>query len=389
MNDPRVWRPLLATLALLGASAIAPAGTRAQPAPTPTAPTAEDSATPATQVAPTPVAPPAPAAVKEPVKPQAEPAEPQAESTQESPDDAQDEQDGQSVLTVEHSILKAVVARNDLLDQLTKQRGELAKAEAELKSAEQRQKSDCPPALAAGAAPAAKSPSCVEAEAAVQVAQTKRANLASQVVATRDGLDAAQTKLDELGAPEITTSKSFVTLKQRLARVLDVRCLTAICWGGPDGRRYGVEPLIDLPVGIVWSVGRGSLSSYINSSAMSVEFNAGLRLWVANDLFSVSAYFAKPVARPGDSIRLRGSQKSHSVDAIHRPYPSVGFGFFGDILHLGIAYDVLVNRSDERGDPSYPPNEVLSRSISFTLGVSTFTTARNAIAAGTEKGDKR
>jgi hypothetical protein len=178
--------------------------------------------------------------------------------------------------------------------------------------------------------------------------------------------------------------------KTKLTRELSasryIRCQVALCWGD-QGTEWAVEPVLDLPIGIVWSAGSGALTSYINANKLNIEFNAGLRFWMWHDRFSIMLYFAAPVVRGDDKIRLEGSGFEHPTSSIQRPFPSVGIGFFGDILQFGFAYDLLINGDgDQDRDPRYRPNQVLSRSLTITLGFATVLTARTALAhTGSDK----
>jgi hypothetical protein len=177
-------------------------------------------------------------------------------------------------------------------------------------------------------------------------------------------------------------------LAERLRAGRALRCLTAYCYGGVDGTKFGIEPVLDLPVGLVWSAGSGALTSYVNSHTVNVEFNAGLRFWVGYDIMSVSIYFSKPLITGSDSIRVAGSSFEHTPSAVHRPFPSLGLGFAGDVLLLGISYDQLRNGStDGTRDRAYPANAVLSRSLTFSLGFSLFNISKNALAKSKDSTD--
>lgn len=188
-----------------------------------------------------------------------------------------------------------------------------------------------------------------------------------------ESLGALSSLIDELSTPR-------TTLASRLIGTTSFRCKMALCWGGSSGRKFAFEPLLDLPVSLTWSMGDGALPGYINSHLVNLEFNAGLRFWFAHDAASIAVYVSEPIIKSSDPIRVDGSSFSHTAGAIHRSYPSLGFGFFGDSLLLGLSYDVLRNgAADENQDPNFPPNEVLSRSLTFSIGFSFLNMTRNQI----------
>ncbi len=72
-------------------------------------------------------------------------------------------------------------------------------------------------------------------------------------------------------------SLSAATLAMRRAR-----CATAICFG--QDFKYGLEPLVELPVGKTFtSNGLGALANFENSHDISATFTAGLRFWILHD----------------------------------------------------------------------------------------------------------
>jgi len=167
------------------------------------------------------------------------------------------------------------------------------------------------------------------------------------------------------------------SLAARLEEARKLRCKTALCF--EPSNAYAVEPVVDLPVSLVWAAGDGALATYYNSTPTSVEFNAGIRFWFAHDVVSVMVYVARPLLRDGDKIRIRGSRFEHGVSAVRRPFPSLGVGAFGDIVQLGVSYDELRNGSTaSTRDPNYPAGAALSHAITFSLSLSPMNLARNA-----------
>lgn len=180
------------------------------------------------------------------------------------------------------------------------------------------------------------------------------------------------------GNEEANNKPSDDSLQSQLAPWTQFRCKVALCWGGDN--RYAIEPVLDIPVNLIWAAGHSALTDYINSNVVNLEFNAGLRFWFAHDIASIAVFISRPVIKSNEPIRVDGSDFSHSPSAVHRSYPSLGLGFFGDVLLIGVAYDVLRNgASEENQDPNYPPNAVLSRSLTFSLGFSFLNMARNQV----------
>jgi hypothetical protein len=245
----------------------------------------------------------------------------------------------------------------------------------------------------AGPAPAAADPNAtvIEARATRDAAITARDEQRAKIEQKETEIELDEAALRKRDQQIEKAKKDLAeferSLRVELAESRSVRCMTAVCWGD-GGTQYAVEPVVDLPIGIAFAVGGGSLTSYLNANKLSIEFNAGLRFWFWHDRLSVMIFFSKPVLETGDRIRLEGSEFEHPTSSVHRPYPNIGFGFFGDLLQVGIAYDVLVNgdaRSDR--DPSYRPNQVLSQALIITIGFSTVLTARTAIAEASDDDD--
>lgn len=209
----------------------------------------------------------------------------------------------------------------------------------------------------------------------------------SKIVDTRrKDLDLALDEENAVGA------ENYRTLESRLARVRKARCMTAYCFGGPDGRRYGIEPILDLPIGMFWGVGQGALAGYINSNNIKIQFTAGLRYWFAGDTMSVGVLLAQPdlTSAAQDTVEFR--ERSIPASQIRRPYPTVVLGVWGDILQLSLSYDTLRNaKSSDTANyiPEFAPNSVLARTITIGLAISPLTAARNGIAASVVEPDKK
>ena len=171
------------------------------------------------------------------------------------------------------------------------------------------------------------------------------------------------------------------TLTDRLYWARHARCQTAYCFGD-DGTEYAFEPMLELPIGTSFAFGSGALARFNDASEITIQFSAGLRFWFWHDWASVSVYFAKPVYGGDSKVHVPGSSFEHPTTSIRREGPSLALGLFGDILFVGGGYDVLVNGSSPgTGDPNYGPNQVLSRVVTFSIGIAPFAAIRNVAGA--------
>jgi hypothetical protein len=172
---------------------------------------------------------------------------------------------------------------------------------------------------------------------------------------------------------------AFAGFPEATFRMRRARCATAICWG--DGYKYGLEPLVELPIGKSFaSNGLGGLANFENSHDLSATFTAGLRFWFLHDWASVSVYLSKPLFAQNGSIRVNGSPFEYGAQNIRRPYPGFSIGLFADTVWLGFDIDELRNGdSDSTRDPNFPRNAVVSRALVFTVALSPVTLARNAL----------
>jgi hypothetical protein len=172
------------------------------------------------------------------------------------------------------------------------------------------------------------------------------------------------------------------SLEARIAGARQGRCATAYCFGGTDGTKYAFEPVVDLPIGLTWAIGNGTLANHINASGLDVRLNAGARFWFAYDLVSVAVLLFQPSLTTSDEITVPGATEPFGSEAVRRPYPSIAFGFAGDLFLLTVSYDQLRNvRSNGSHDPNFLPDEVLSRTVTFGLYLAPLTAARNGIGA--------
>jgi|GEM_PF-3356879 len=200
----------------------------------------------------------------------------------------------------------------------------------------------------------------VEAERKVRAAKRDKAKLETEIQDVRERAKHVRDRL-------------------RLAR--EARCKTAYCFG-EEGTQYAFEPMLELPIGTSVSFGGGALSKFNNGTEFTIQFSAGLRFWFAYDMVSISAFIAKPLYSGEVKLRVPGSDYEHPTTSITRVGPSLALGFVGDLLFLGAGYDELRNGSSATSsDTSFPPNEVLSRSITVTFGIAPFAALRNAAGA--------
>jgi len=169
-------------------------------------------------------------------------------------------------------------------------------------------------------------------------------------------------------------SLSAATLAMRRAR-----CATAICFG--QDFKYGLEPLVELPVGKTFtSNGLGALANFENSHDISATFTAGLRFWILHDAISFSIYLSKPLFAQHGTLRVAGSPFEYGEQNVRRPYPGLALGFLADVIWIGMDIDELRNGdTDTTRDPNFPRNAVVSRAPVFTIALSPITLTRNAL----------
>jgi hypothetical protein len=214
---------------------------------------------------------------------------------------------------------------------------------------------------------------------AVNNAQAKVSSTTQAEVQARSVNEEAQREA------QIAADQPARRLSDRLALVRKARCATAYCWGGDDGRKYAIEPILDLPVGMYWSLGDGALTHYINANNVKIQVNAGLRYWFAYDVMSVGILLAQPnLTDSPTSIDFRGHQLATSQ--VHRSYPTFVVGLWADILQASFSVDELRNGAASTPNyvPEFQPNSVLSRAITIGIAINPITAARNGIGATSE-----
>lgn len=204
---------------------------------------------------------------------------------------------------------------------------------------------------------------------------TKRLEAANDDVAKKEKAKA------DLEADIRAHREKAVSVRSRLHYARQARCQTAYCFGG-DGSEYAFEPMLELPIGTSFSIGDGALGKFNNATELSIQFSAGLRFWLAYDMVSFSVFFAKPIYSGDVKVRVPGSPYEHPTTAIRRLGPSFALGFVGDMIFVGGGYDQLRNGSSPgSSDPNYPPNAVLSRAFTVTIGIAPFAAIRNGAGA--------
>ncbi|MEZ4234410.1 MAG: hypothetical protein R3B89_34870 [Polyangiaceae bacterium] len=201
--------------------------------------------------------------------------------------------------------------------------------------------------------------------------------------ARKETADAEQAaKAAVIREADATTPMAAFTLEQRLSGARQARCATALCWGG-DGTKYAVEPVVDLPIGMYWALGNGSLANHINGNQLQLSLTAGFRYWFAYDVMSIGLIFAQPSLTNQGSISTPYSDAKYPPSAVSRPFPTLMLGLWGDVFMATVSYDQLRNRgpNGEALDPNYRDDEVLSRTITIGIAFNFVATARNALGA--------
>jgi hypothetical protein len=164
-------------------------------------------------------------------------------------------------------------------------------------------------------------------------------------------------------------------------QLLSARCATAICFSNGSKRHWlGIEPLVELPIGIGFAVSSSALGDYVNNHDIRVDLAAGVRLWLFRDVISISIYFGKPLI--DSSIRLEGSSFTYSGTAVRRPFPGFALGFLFDSIWIGFDRNELRNgdgKDVSALNPEFPPNEVVSSAWTITLALQPVTAFRTAI----------
>ncbi len=169
-------------------------------------------------------------------------------------------------------------------------------------------------------------------------------------------------------------------------KLLTARCSTAICFDNGDAHHWlGIEPLVELPIGIAFSVDQSSLSDYVNNHDIRVDLAAGARVWLFRDVVSLSVYISKPLI--DSSIRLTGSNFVYPGASVRRPLPGFALGFLFDSIWLGFDRNELRNgdgNDSSAANPDFAPNSVISSAWTVTLALQPVTAFRAAIGTAVQ-----
>lgn len=183
---------------------------------------------------------------------------------------------------------------------------------------------------------------------------------------------------------EVAIEAETRSFRGAMADARIARCATAICWG--PSNRFAFEPLAELPIGKSFSFSRSGLGRYINGNEIQVSFNAGVRFWAMWDWVSVSVYLSKPLLDAAEVITVYGSAHEFSASQVRRPFPGLGVGLFGDLLWLSADFDQLRNgNSGALRAPEFRPNDVVSRTMTFTVAIAPLAGLRNGLGTLRQK----
>jgi hypothetical protein len=214
----------------------------------------------------------------------------------------------------------------------------------------------------------------LEGTPATQSASDEATSITRDVGAAADAVKAFS---DTISAQTDVNGEDLVDV------LLSSRCQTAICFDSGTSKNWlGIEPLVELPVGKSFAVGRSAMSDYVNNHDLRVDLAAGLRIWFLKDVLSASIYISKPLTDA--SVRTGGSAFVYPGSAVHRPYPGVAIGLLYDSIWLGFDRDELRNgdANDKSAlNPDYPPNQSISSTWTVTLALQPVTAFRSAIGA--------
>jgi hypothetical protein len=218
---------------------------------------------------------------------------------------------------------------------------------------------------------------------------TKQGDLASDVKQLDEQVDLVNATLDSMTKQltEFDTAKGW-SLVDNLLRA---RCSTAICFAnGADQYWLGIEPLVELPVGISSAIGNTSLAEYINNHELRVDLAAGLRVWLFDDVVSLSVYLSKPLI--DSNVRPVGADFAYPGTAVRRAFPGFALGLLFDSIWVGFDRNELRNGDGENPmafNSDFPPNYVVSSAWTVTIALQPVTAFRTAIgtANNASKGD--
>lgn len=185
---------------------------------------------------------------------------------------------------------------------------------------------------------------------------------------------------------ETMTTAVSQSFTHRTAGIRRIRCLTAFCWGGSDGTKFAVEPILDMPVSMYWAAGESGLARHINATGLQLTIHAGVRFWFAYDKLSLGLILAEPELTKTARFGIDTSDKMFGPEAIYRPWPTLSLGILADVVSVSVSYDQLRNTDGTSAvDPQFRQNQVLSRTVTMGVSINTFTAMRNAFGLSRDK----
>ena len=203
------------------------------------------------------------------------------------------------------------------------------------------------------------------------------ARLDQQLVAVESTIRSLTAQLGDLAA-----DKGWSLVDKLLA----ARCATAICFANGESQYWlGIEPLVELPVGISSALGNTGLAEYINNHELSIDLAAGLRVWLFDDMVSISLYLSKPLIE--SSVRVEGSSFVYPGTAVRRSFPGFALGLFFDSIWIGFDRNELRNGDSDNPmafNPDFAPNVVVSSAWTITVALQPVTAFRTALGTANE-----
>jgi len=230
-------------------------------------------------------------------------------------------------------------------------------------------------------------------KAARKVAADLEARAKSPAAAQGDiaaDLGRVESQVQEVDATVGALTKQLSELDQDkgwslVDKLLAARCATAICFANGTSQYWlGIEPLVELPVGISSAIGNTSLAEYINNHELRIDLAAGLRVWLFDDVVSLSVYLSKPLIDA--NVRAVGSDFVYPGTAVRRSFPGFALGVLFDSIWIGFDRNELRNGGSDNPmtfNSDFPPNVVVSSAWTVTIALQPVTAFRTAI--GTAK----
>jgi hypothetical protein len=176
---------------------------------------------------------------------------------------------------------------------------------------------------------------------------------------------------------------------------LKLRCKTAICLFGEDGgegtgKWFGVEPVLELPIGKTFYI---SGSPYLSNAtdyvkqitetdSLNVGVIAGVRLWFVYDLFSVGILLLNISAKNDIQVAEGPTVKTLSGSALRTATPGLTIGVFGDVVVFNVYKYVL--RNDGTAVGNVPPYGSLSGGTLASVAIAPFTLFKDLAGKNTK-----